>query len=330
MKIEKYISGLLYRYQCVTVPGFGAFLTEWQSAQIAEGQNSFIPPRKVISFNSNIKTNDGLLANHISLQEKISYDSAIAKINSQVVFWIEKLQNKESLTLENIGEIFSNSENNWVFKPNTSINYLTDSFGLAGFNSPEIIRETQTVVAETPIAISQPVVENDIAEEEVIVEETPVIPITRNKPNTSWIKYAAAVTLFTSAGMYGYKMYYDYTINQKTVLVQKTVQEKVNQKLQEATFILPNPATSVDLTLEEVQHITKPYHVVAGAYRSEQNAQKALKELISQGYDAEVLAKNKKGLIPVAFGSYTNLREAQNELAKIEAKDSIDAWLLID
>ena len=144
MQIEKHISDLLYRYQCVTVPGFGAFLSEWQSAQIAEGHNSFVPPRKVISFNSNIKTNDGLLANHIALQEKISYETALAKIQTQVVFWLEKLQNKEVLTLENIGEVFSNSENNLVFKPNTSVNYLMDSFGLSGFNSPEIIRENQT------------------------------------------------------------------------------------------------------------------------------------------------------------------------------------------
>ena len=329
MKIEKYISGLLYRYQCVTVPGFGAFLTEWQSAQIAEGHNSFIPPRKVISFNSNIKTNDGLLANHISLQEKIGYENALAKISSQVSFWTEKLQNKESLTLENIGEIFSNSENNWVFKPNTSINYLTDSFGLAGFNSPEIIRETQTQTVTETISISQPIIENEILEE-VVLEETPVIPLVQNKPNTNWLKYAAAFAMFSTAGMYGYKMYYDYTIDQKTVLVQQNVQEKINQKLQEATFLLPNPATAIDLTLEEIKQTSKPYHVVAGAYRNEQNAQKAMRELISQGYDSQVLAKNKKGLIPVTFGSYSNLNEAQNLITKIEAKDSIDAWLLID
>ena len=36
MKIEQYISQLLYRYQCVTVPGFGAFLTDYQSAKIDE------------------------------------------------------------------------------------------------------------------------------------------------------------------------------------------------------------------------------------------------------------------------------------------------------
>ena len=92
-----------------------------------------------------------MLANHIALQEKISYESALAKIQTQVVFWLEKLQNKEVLTLENIGEVFSNSENNLVFKPNTSVNYLMDSFGLSGFNSPEIIRETSKHKTSTTV-----------------------------------------------------------------------------------------------------------------------------------------------------------------------------------
>ena len=56
MKIEKYIAQLLYRYQCVTVPGFGAFLTEIQSAKLNESTNSFFPPKKIVSFNSQIKT----------------------------------------------------------------------------------------------------------------------------------------------------------------------------------------------------------------------------------------------------------------------------------
>ena len=40
---------------------------------------------------------------------------------------------------KNIGEILVNSENNWVFKPNHAINYLTDSFGLSSFNSPQAV-----------------------------------------------------------------------------------------------------------------------------------------------------------------------------------------------
>jgi hypothetical protein len=322
MKIEKYISELLYRYQCVGVPGFGAFLCEWQSAQVIVSQNSFVPPKKVISFNSHIKNNDGLLANHIALQEKISYENAVSKIQNQVIFWLEKLENKESLVLENIGEIFSNSEHNFVFKPNTAINYLTDSFGLAGFNSPEIARANQ-ITSEV-----EPIVEAPVSIDNTVEEETSVIPLNGKNRTKNWMKYAAAVVVFASAGTYGYKMYFDYTIEQQTSIVEKTVQEKINQKLQEATFVIPNPINAVDLTLEETH--TEKYHVVAGAFRSKQNAIKAMNNLISKGFEAHLLTENKYGLIPVAFGSFSNLTEAQNLKIQIKAKDSVDAWLLID
>ena len=326
MKIEKYISELLYRYQCVGVPGFGAFLCEWQSAQVIVAQNSFVPPKKVISFNSHIKNNDGLLANHIALQEKISYENAVSKIQTQVVFWLEKLENKESLVLENIGEIFSNSEHNFVFKPNTAINYLTDSFGLAGFNSPEIARENQI---QTEIASEvKPIVEAPVSIDNTVEDETPVIPLNGKKRTKNWMKYAAAVAVFTSAGTYGYKMYYDYSIEQQTSIVEKTVQEKINQRIQEATFVIPNPINAVDLTLETTHN--GKYHVIAGAYRSKQNAMKAMNNLLSQGFEAHLLTENKYGLIPVAFGSFSNLNEAQNLKIQIKSKDSVDAWLLID
>ncbi|WP_396180434.1 SPOR domain-containing protein [Flavobacterium sp.] len=326
MKIEKHISELLYRYQCVGVPGFGAFLCEWQSAQVIVGQNSFAPPKKVISFNSNIKNNDGLLANHIALQEKISYEKALNSIQTQVGFWLEKLENKEHLVLENIGEIFSNSEHNFVFKPNTAINYLTDSFGLAGFNSPEIARANQIL---TDVAsLTESIIEAPISIEESAEKDTPVIPINGKNRSSNWLKYAAAVAVFASAGTYGYKMYYDYTINQQTIIVEKTVQEKINQRIQEATFVIPNPINAVDLTLETTHN--GKYHVIAGAYRSKRNATKAMNDLLSQGFEAHLLTENKYGLIPVAFGSFSNLNEAQNLKIQIKSKDSVDAWLLID
>ena len=326
MKIEKYISELLYRYQCVGVPGFGAFLCEWQSAQVIVGQSSFAPPKKVISFNSNIKNNDGLLANHLALQEKISYEKALNRIQTQVVFWLEKLENKEHLVLENIGEIFSNSENNFVFKPNTAINYLTDSFGLAGFNSPEITRANQILTDVT--SVTESIIEAPISIEESTEKEPLVISINGKNRSNNWLKYAAAVAVFASAGTYGYKMYYDYTINQQTIIVEKTVQEKINQRIQEATFVIPNPINAVDLTLEATRN--GKYHVIAGAYRSKLNATKAMNDLLSQGFEAHLLTENKFGLIPVAFGSFSNLNEAQNLKIQIKSKDSVEAWLLID
>ena len=52
MTIEKHISALLYRFQCVTLPGFGAFISEIQSAKVAGSASTFNPPKKIIIFNN--------------------------------------------------------------------------------------------------------------------------------------------------------------------------------------------------------------------------------------------------------------------------------------
>jgi len=149
MKIEQYISQLLYRHQCVTVPGFGAFLTEIQSAHLHENTNSFYPPKKVISFNSHLKNNDGLLANHIARIEKTDYENSVASIESEVIIWNSILQVNEKFTLKNIGELSLNAEKNLVFTPSENINYLKESFGLNSFVSPAVKRDGYTVIAES-------------------------------------------------------------------------------------------------------------------------------------------------------------------------------------
>lgn len=149
MKIEQYISQLLYRYQCVTVPGFGAFLTEFQSAQWDENAHSFYPPKKLVSFNPFIKNNDGLLANHLAQTEKIAYEIAVNAIQNEVTDWKNKIQELGRFSIKNIGEFTLNSEKNLVFIPADQVNYLKESFGLSSFISPAVKRETYKQVVET-------------------------------------------------------------------------------------------------------------------------------------------------------------------------------------
>ena len=157
MNIEHYISQLLYRHQCVIMPGFGAFLTEIQSAEIQDGTHSFYPPKKVISFNAYLKSNDGLLANHIAQSEKIEYTQAVNIIENEVINWKNKLKNAEILSLKNIGDFALNLDKNLVFTPSTQLNYLMQSFGLTAYVSPTIKREViQTV--ENVIEEKEPIV----------------------------------------------------------------------------------------------------------------------------------------------------------------------------
>ena len=313
MQIEKHISDLLYRYQCVTVPGFGAFLTETVSAHVTGSASSFFPPKKVVSFNANVKNNDGLLANHVALQEKMSYELAVIKIGDVVNEWTYLLQNRNRVVLKNIGEISVNNEMNWVFEPANTVNYLTDSFGLTPFVSPEITRE---------------ILKQEV---EALEEKAPIIFTPERKKDYSYLKYAAIFVVMLGAGGFGYKTYYDQQIETKTLAVQKNVQEKVQQQIQEATFVISAPVEAVELSVAAPIEEKMPYHLVAGAYRSEVNANKAIAELKAAGFEnAKMLPMNKHNLYPVIYGSFKNLNEAQTERKNIQKSHNAEAWLLIE
>jgi hypothetical protein len=310
MLIEKHISDLLYRYQCVTVPGFGAFLTETVSAHVTGSASSFFPPKKVVSFNANVKNNDGLLANHVALQEKMSYELAVIKIGDVVNEWTYLLQNRNRVVLKNIGEISVNNEMNWVFEPANTVNYLTDSFGLSSFVSPEITRE---------------VLKQEV---EALEEKAPIIFTPERKRDYSYLKYAAVFVMMLGAGGFGYKNYTDQKFEEQRLIVEKNVQQKVQQQIQEATFVISNPIHTVELAVVEEK---MPYHLVAGAYRSEENAKKAIAELNAAGFEkAKMLPLNNHKLYPVVYVSFKTLSEAQIERKNIQKSHNAEAWLLIE
>ena len=308
MKTDLYISQLLYRYQCVTVPGFGAFLTEIQPAQLHENSNAFYPPKKLISFNSYLKNNDGLLANHMAQSEKVSYENAVDAIREEVISWKNLININGKITLRNIGEIELNSERNLVFTPSGQSNYLTDSFGLSSFVSPIVMREAYKKEAE-------------LLEEKAPIQFTP-----ERRSSRSYLKYAAVfVVALTAVGSFGFKWHQDQ-IAAETLLVESAVQQKVQNKIQEATFFIQNPLPAVTMNVTEQKF---PYHIVAGVFRSEANAENACGKLKQAGYKARRIPQNRHGLYPVLFGSYSSYAEAQQAIIEIRKSADSSAWLLI-
>ena len=319
MKIENYIAQLLYRYQCVTVPGFGAFLTEIQSAQLNENTNSFFPPKKMISFNSHLKNNDGLLANHIAQAEKTSYGFAVSAIAFEVLSWRKTLEENGVVSLKNIGDLRFNADQNIIFTPNDQTNYLTSSFGLSPFVSPLVKKE----ILEKSI---EDITEND------------VISLYENEEGRSsnpFLKYAAILVLGLGiTGSIGYPLYQN-NIATKTLIVESAVQKKVQNKIQEATFFIENPLPAVTLSVdsakvEVVAEKALSYHIMAGAFRSEKNARKAYNQLIKDGYSARMLGENKHGLFPVLYGSYATMAEAEKAQREIHKGENPQAWILVE
>ncbi|UUW10085.1 SPOR domain-containing protein [Flavobacterium plurextorum] len=318
MKIETYIAQLLYRYQCVTVPGFGAFLTEIQSAQLNESTNSFFPPKKMISFNSHLKNNDGLLANHISHAESTTYGFAVNAIAAEVQSWKKTLEENGVISLKNIGEIRLNSESNIIFTPNDQTNFLTTSFGLSPFVSPLIKKENFEQKLEQLEKESVSLYENE-----------------EGRSSRTFLRYAAIFVLGLGiTGSIGYPLYQNQ-IAAQTLVVEGVVQKKVQTKIQEATFFIENPLPAVTLAVDSAKVETPaekvmPYHIMAGAFRSEQNARKAYNQLIKDGYQARMLGENKHGLFPVLYGSYATMNEAQKAQKEIQKGENPDAWILVE
>lgn len=327
MKIEQYIAQLLYRYQCVAVPGFGAFLTENQSAQWQESTTSFFPPKKMISFNANLKNNDGLLAHHIAQTEKTSYEYAVSAIQFEVFNWKKRLETQGVLSFKNIGTFRLNADANLVFTAEDTHNYLTTSFGLSPFVSPMVKRELFEKAVATKTLAEEPSIRHTLTlapEEEEEGTKNHRYPI---------LRYAAIFVLglgITSS--VGYSIY-QKQIENETLLVETSVQKKVQNKIQEATFFIESPIPSVTLsvntTTPEKVAVPLRYHIMAGAYRSETNANKELKNLKKLGYEAKRIPENKNGLFPVVYGSYATFAEAQKAQQNIIEDHNPDAWILI-
>ncbi len=297
MTLATYIKDLLYRYECVIVPDFGGFVTNKVSAKIDEQSHTFYPPSKQLSFNHHLTHNDGLLANYVASAESISFEQANRKIVEVVSSWNQQVKTQE-LVLDAIGSFVLNTNSQLIFEPNRTHNYLLSSFGLASFDSTSIERPAEKVIPLVPAS-----------------SERKGIP--------AFIKYAASVAVlmvFGYAGLTGY-------MNKQDQLDYAKQQDALNQKIQTATFVIDNPLPTIELNV--TKEIPKPYHVVAGAFQFEENAEKKVKELKTKGHDAYVLGKNKWGLTQVAYASFHKKSDAFKSLANVRKTDSKDAWLLV-
>ena len=295
------------------VPELGAFLTQMESAIIHEDTNIFSPPSKTISFNEKVLTNDGLLVSYIADAEKMSYEDILKQVIERTNDWKNKLQKGERITLTNIGELWLSSDHKIQFQPHYKVNYLSSSFGLSSFVSTTVIREV-------------------LKEEVVAMEEAIPFIITTEKRQAysfrPYLKYAAITLLALSTGLTGLR-FHNENIN-KNELVQQQATEEVSKHIQEATFFDMEPLEfpSISLNARIKMKNVRTHHIVAGAFRIKKNADRKIRLLKRQGYNAAYIGTNTFGLHQVSYDTYTDTNEALNALKLIKQTDSADAWML--
>ena len=311
MRTEQYIAELLYRYNCVVVPEFGAFLTQMKSAVIHRASNTFYPPSKEISFNEQLASNDGLLVSYMANAEKTTYEDMLTRTLEVAQSWKDALKDGERISLENIGELWLNREGKIRFQPARKVNYLTSSFGLAA-------------------VVSMPVTREVLKEEVRELEEKIPFVITPKEPRVRvlqpYLKYAAIFLLAVSSAFTGYNMYSESVSN--NAWVERQAQEMIARNLQQATFFESTPKELPALKIAVQKQSSASHHIIAGAFRFKENADKKVRQLQRKGYNASYLGTNAYGLHQVTYDSFSDTEEALAFLQRIKRTESRDAWLL--
>lgn len=139
--IDQHISDLLYYHECVVVPGFGAFLTRYFSAEVHSATNMFRPPSRRVAFNARINENDGLLAKHVATVEGVSYQRAMESIAITVRSWQRILRSGKKINLFGVGRLFLDEQGLLQFNPTHDVNYNIKSYGLNIFRATAMERE---------------------------------------------------------------------------------------------------------------------------------------------------------------------------------------------
>jgi hypothetical protein len=318
-RINTYISDLLCLHDCVVIPDFGGFVANYQASTIDSRTNTIKPASKSIVFNKSLANNDGLLANEIALNEKLSFKQAQNKIVDYVAYLNDSLQLHKKIYLNEVGTLLLIEGQKIIFVQSSSRNHLLGSFGYSPIQYPTISRNNVSEGVKTKIK---------------------AIPISDKKGKPSWLKVAAValpLAILSFAGInnsekikssYASLIPFDASTEMANTKVATTeseyhinsVSNNIEQAISSYYELLKQP--EVDATLVP-QHF-----VIAGSFKSKANANKLVQKLNKWNYsNAQILEQSSNGYFRVCYTQHVEHQSALTSLKKIKKSNS-SAWLL--
>lgn len=302
MQLTAHIHYLLYHHDCVTVPGFGAFLVEQKEAYYDAAKQRYFPPSKELSFNEKLQSNDGILASHLSKSFQTSYERAVLDVHQQMIAWKEKLE-KETLTMESLGSFELNREKKLVFTPAKGLNFLAASYALHDIPAYPIVRGASEIPTTPPVYFT----------------------LEKNKSRRRFVGYAAAVAGIVSLLAVGSNGYLDQQADAQWQ-AEQSLRQSAREQASMSVYDLGELPT---LTIKLPKTKAPAFYIVAGSFRNESNAQRLVSSLQRKGHtNARKLDKTAKGFYQVSFASFATKREAYNAKAKLTQGQYPGAWVL--
>lgn len=349
---EENIHQLLFDNDCVILPSFGGFIKRNNPTVLDKHARTLKPKGATVFFNAALTHNDGLLANHIALEKKIDYSTALSLLNNWVVNTENTIQTSGKFIFGELGTFYLNAEGKKWFAPNPKLNFSKETFGLEILIAKTILSETKEENKPTTHIRNH----NDI--EKVITKE---LVVSKKKPRYVLAKIAASFLLLAGVGFVIYQfdsVYFkqpgisqaDMLILEDTTPFQKkdnipTVENDTNATIELDSDSIPmqemNAEEPIEIHIqtqntafkkEDVQinihskdnstQVARSnqefYTILAGAFSQEANAQRRLDLLLKAGIDASTSKPEGSRLIRIQCGKFNSEEDALKKLENIQ------------
>jgi len=342
MNIEKEIVNLLRTHGKVVLTGFGAFVAENEAAQIHPVNNDFNPPSKSVCFKADETDTDNLLANHLSAINNVSKAEILNVIASFISEIKRNLESSGKHVFEDFGVLSLNQGGEYSFEISPGLNISGDAFGMEEFNSPAIKREKvepQKVIIKKKrskvwivlLILFVIIVGGSIGTYFVFPEQAKkIIYYAENQYISIKDKFSKKETTSVNIEQ---KDKVKVKKNNKNNIIGKaltqltdTLTKAINK---DTSQLISNIKTETKVKPENTNG--KMYYIVAGSFKSKENAEKYVSELKSKSYPNAILLENpKKGFYTVAYDSFIDKASADRKLKEINSKEKSGSWIICE
>ncbi len=333
--ISGQIRELLFRHDCVIVPGFGAFIGNYFPARTDRKEGLFEPPSRKITFNRHLTGNDGLLIGHISSVMAVGYAGAREIVNE----WSEDMRRRimadRPVTIDLLGTFTLNYERAIIFEPDLTVNYLLSSYGLSAYYRQAVsgfdVRK-KALEKRHEQAVSQPTMRSLLARAAVI---GPILIALALVPfNDRIFKSNVEESNLNPLARAELEFNREQIDAEKTAAVTVVVPDTVRVQVPAATTTVPAQVPAAPAARPEQTPVRRTpavvveeyrYMIIIGSFQGEENALTMVEELRKQGFDPEV-AGGPDGYLRVSAQSFPTLDEAKVVLEKVR-KEYSGAWV---
>jgi len=310
VELLAYIKELLLLNDCVIIPGFGGFVTNYKEAGLHA--SLFSPPGKSVSFNRKLNFNDGLFINHVASEEGLNYIVARRKVEQMVQELNYRLTDGEKISIPGLGDIHYDEQQHLVFTPNIVDNLNVDAFGLSAFSYESLFSR-------------------QVARKTISHQDRQAIEVIFQKRSLK--KVLVAVPLLFALAV--------IPLKNNTTHLQKSDLSNIRE------MMMPTQTPSIgketigseeknegaaDLTTGSNQSEMTPYEaparyfLIVGSFRSEENALSFINQLVEKGYQGTDLGVI-KGLHYISLGGFTNVDDALSARADYEEETEAGSWI---